>query len=233
MGTRAIKKQVRKILAQPDLDKLLDDLHQFPEKELINALFFSLYGTDELISRHAVSAMGEAIARLAHQEMEEARIIMRRLLWSLNDESGGIGWGAPESMAEAMYHHDGLAREYIHMLVSYTREDGEEEWQDGNYLEHEALQRGLLWGIGRLARKRRAGLIENGILDSLPPYAESTDAVIRGLTAWALGRLGAAETAATIKNLADDPATLRLYHHGAIVTTSVGELARRALDQLQ
>lgn len=25
--------------------------------------------------------------------MDSARIVMRRLMWSLNDESGGIGWG--------------------------------------------------------------------------------------------------------------------------------------------
>ena len=60
--------------------------------------------------------MGASLARLADADMEAARIVMRRLLWSLNDESGGIGWGAPESMAEAMCRHQGLALEYAHML---------------------------------------------------------------------------------------------------------------------
>eukprot|EP00362_Geleiidae_sp_MMETSP1317_P000447 CAMPEP_0201284794 /NCGR_PEP_ID=MMETSP1317-20130820/84991_1 /ASSEMBLY_ACC=CAM_ASM_000770 /TAXON_ID=187299 /ORGANISM="Undescribed Undescribed, Strain Undescribed" /LENGTH=71 /DNA_ID=CAMNT_0047606373 /DNA_START=1077 /DNA_END=1289 /DNA_ORIENTATION=- len=71
--------------------------------------------------------------------MEEARIVMRRMLWSMNDESGGIGWGVPEAMAEVMTCNKGLAEEYIHMLISYMREDGEELFQDGNFLEHESL----------------------------------------------------------------------------------------------
>jgi hypothetical protein len=44
--------------------------------------------------------MGEVMAHLADKDMESARVIMRRLMWSLNDESGGIGWGAPEAMGE-------------------------------------------------------------------------------------------------------------------------------------
>jgi len=43
-----------------------------------------------------------------------------------------------------------LAEEYLHMLVSYMREDGPKAFQDGNFIELPMLQRGLLWGIGRL-----------------------------------------------------------------------------------
>ena len=38
--------------------------------------------------------MGLLAADLAGQDMEEARELMRRLMWSLNDESGSSGWGA-------------------------------------------------------------------------------------------------------------------------------------------
>jgi hypothetical protein len=91
--------------------------------------------------------MGVTVARLANQDMEAARIVMRRFMWSLNDESGGIGWGAPEAMAECLASHAGLAGEYTKILVSFMREDG-------FYLELPSLQRGLMWGIGRLAQVR-------------------------------------------------------------------------------
>jgi len=45
------------------------------------------------------------ISNLTEKEMESARVIMRRLMWSLNDESGDIGWGAPEAMAEIIACH--------------------------------------------------------------------------------------------------------------------------------
>ena len=47
-----------------------------------------------MIKWHAVSALGAIVAALAEKEMESARIIMRRLMWSLNDESGSIGSGS-------------------------------------------------------------------------------------------------------------------------------------------
>jgi hypothetical protein len=75
--------------------------------------------------------------------MEHARIIMRRLMWTLNDESGGIGWGVPEAMAEIMINHKGLFKEYAHILMSYA-EGG------GNYLDHEPLKRGVIKAIERL-----------------------------------------------------------------------------------
>jgi len=37
---------------------------------------------------------------------------MRRLMWNLNDESGGIGWGNPEAMGEILACHEALANEY-------------------------------------------------------------------------------------------------------------------------
>ena len=68
-------------------------------------------------------------------------------MWSLNDESGGIGWDAPEAMSEIIASHEGLAKEYTNVLISYVREDG-------NFLEYEPLQRGAVWGIGSVAQAR-------------------------------------------------------------------------------
>lgn len=229
MGTRAIKQQVLALLRQDNLAEIATALALLPEKDLINALFFGICHADEHIRWHAISIMGEAVARLAEQDMEEARIILRRLLWSLNDESGGIGWGAPEALAEIMCRHEGLADEYVHMLISYMRPDGEEAHQDGNFLEHEMLQQGLMWGAGRLAECRREHLLTRGAEHDLPPYLKSPDATVCGLAARAIGLLGRAETTEATKRLQElaknDHRTLRLYAQGIIRTVSVAELA--------
>jgi hypothetical protein len=165
--------------------------------------------------------------------MEEARIIMRRLLWSLNEESGGIGWGAPEAFAEIICCHDRLAEEYVHMLLSYMRPDGEEAHQDGNFLEHETLQRGLLWAAGRLAQCRRALAVSKGMADDLPQYVDSPDAAVRGLAARAMGLLGrCACPPERLQALRADTATLRLYEDGQCSTVTVGYLAAQALERL-
>jgi len=155
------------------------------------------------------------------------------MLWSLNDESGGIGWGAPEAMAEIMSRHDGLAREYVHMLISYMREDGEEICQDGNFLEHETLQQGLMWGAGRLALSRRQLVLEKGMQEDLPPYLDAVDGTVRGLAARAMGLLGSAPAALDrLEELRTNDLPVRLYEKGRLSTVTVGELARQALHRL-
>jgi hypothetical protein len=233
MSSRRIKKQVFDILAQEDLSVVLSTLLEMPAGYVVNSLFSAICRSEEHIRWYAVSAMGQTVARIAEKNMENGRIIMRRILWSLNDESGGIGWGAPESFAEILVQHDGLAEEYVHMLISYMRGDGEEAFQDGNYLEHEILQRGLLWGIGRLALKKPYLLKERSIEDDLIPYLVSTDATVRGMASRALGCICSHKAKRILVRLEDDHEPVRLYDNGVFLTLSVAELADRALQHLQ
>ena len=81
-----------------------------------------------MIRWRAVSAMGHVVSRQAENDMPAARIIMRRLMWNLNDESGGIGWGSPEAMGDIMARSAPLTREYHRILISYVD-------PSGNFLE--------------------------------------------------------------------------------------------------
>jgi HEAT repeat protein len=151
---------------------------------------------------------------------------MRRFMWSLNDESGGIGWGAPEAMGEVMACHEGLAREYGHILVAFMREEG-------FYLELELLQRGLMWGIGRLAQVRPSLLRQKNAATYLLPYLRSADGAVRGLAAWALGLLQAKEAIPGLEQLLSDPGELRQYIKRAFVAETVGSLAQKALANIK
>jgi hypothetical protein len=132
-------------------------------------------------------------------------------------------------MAEIMFHHDPLTEEYLHMLISYLRPDGPFEHQDGNFLEMPSLQRGLLWGIGRLAERRAAMLIAHGVVADLLPYLQSEDGGVRGLAAWSLGRLRAAVGRDTLLPLTADSSQVRLYQQGQVQVFSVADLVENAL----
>jgi hypothetical protein len=225
---RKIKKEVLALLAGNDLAKAREELGKYDEQGLVNPLFSALCRPEEMLRWHTVTIFGEVLARLADKDMEAARIVMRRYLWSLNDESGGIGWGAPEAMAEAMYHHDGLCDEYLHMLISYMRPDGPLEHQDGNFLELPELQRGLLWGISRLAEKRAELLVEKDVVPDLLAYFSSNDATVRGLAVQALGLLASDESVAQVQQLLGDNRSVRLYRDGEIRVVTVAELAGAA-----
>lgn len=228
---RKIKKKVLALLAGNDLSHAREELGKFDEQGLVNPLFSALYRPEEMLRWHTVTIFGEVLSRLAQRDMEAGRIVMRRFLWSLNDESGGIGWGAPEAMAEAMFHHDGLCDEYLHMLISYMRQDGPLEHQDGNFLELPELQRGVLWGINRLAEKRAELLLEKGVVPDLLAYLLSSDATVLGLAAKALGLLGGSEFTRELQPLLKDRRPVRFYHDGNVLVRTVSEIATDALKQ--
>ena len=220
---KALKNQVQTLLESNDREPALERLCRLPPRKVVNPLFSFLYHSDQEIRWAAVEAMGLVVARLADEDMESARVVMRRLMWNLNDESGGIGWGSPEALGAIMARHEGLAKEYAHILMSYTR-------KDGNYLEHEILQRGLLWGIGRLAEVRPRLLRDAG--HHLTSYLTSRDAGVRGLAARAAAILGIASVRPSLLELAEDHAPVVTYTQGKVGHLRVADLAKEALERL-
>jgi hypothetical protein len=224
LSGRALKKRVYKALKSPHIDRALEELSGLPGRQVINPVFSFLYNRDQGVKWASVSAMGAIVAKLADEDKEAGRVIMRRLMWNLNDESGGIGWGSPEAMGEILACHEGLAQEYAHVLISYTRENG-------NYLEHEMLQRGLLWGIGRLSQVR-PHLTEEAV-PYLIPYLESSDATVRGLAAWVMGLLKVESACSKLEALSDDENRVQFYLERKLTDCRVMELAGQALNTIK
>ena len=210
------------LLGSNDLEKGIDEICQLPARKAVNPLFSFFYNKNDLIKWRAITAMGAVVSGLADQDMESARVVMRRLIWNLNDESGGIGWGSPEAMGEIMARHAGMAEEYAFLLVSYVNEQG-------NYLEHPALQRGVLWGLGRLAHSRPR--LVNHTAPFLLPYMQSEDAYHRGLSAWTAGALGNELTKPLLQNLSHDKALINIFIDMNLIEVTVGQLAREALSK--
>jgi hypothetical protein len=224
MKERGVKKKLATILPGADLDHILAEIFELPQQHVITPLISFLYQTDERLKWNAVIAIGQVLDVLAKSDMEAARIIMRRLLWNLNEESGGIGWGMTEAMGEILAVNEDLAKEYAHMLVSYMREE--------NYLELPALQHGLLWGIGRLSMVRPDLLLKNNADGYMALYLESPDTVVQGLASRNFGILGIREAIPHIKRFVNMDQQVNLFQDRQMMRTTVGQLAREALDRL-
>ena len=218
---RQLKKKIKKLLMQEDFERGLAEVAALPARKAVNPLFSFLCSTDDILKWRAVTAMGEVVHRLAEKDIESARVIMRRLMWHLNDESGGIGWGCPEAMGEIMALNEQLADEFWCILISYAQ-------PEGNFLEHPTLQRGLLWGIGRMAHARPHLLRDSA--DYLHPFLQADDPHLRGLAAWAAGALRQAEHADLLKTLATDKQNLSIFLNRQLRSCSVAEMARAALQ---
>ena len=140
-----IKSVVFSVLEHRDFEENLQKIYELPPQKAINALFSFLSSTDKSIKEKAVRAMGAVVSRIAETDLESARMVMRRLIWSLNEESGWIGWGSAEAMGEIMARNEILAREYHTILISFVTEGD-------NYLLFDKLREEVVRGLKRLSQ---------------------------------------------------------------------------------
>lgn len=247
-GMRQLKREMKARLRSRAFLEELHELSGVSLRRMINPLFSFLCDADEIVRWRAVTAFGEVVSRLAEQDVESARVIVRRLIWNLNDESGGIGWGAPEAMGEIMARHGGMAAEYFQILLAYIREDG-------NFLEHEPLQAGVLWGLARVAEIRPECFVWNPTVhvpageagrspaaaeaafpEPVPhilPFLDAGAPELRGLAARLLGLIGAAEAVIRLERLLDDGRPFRFYDGIRVSDVRVKDQAAEAMERIR
>ncbi|MBG0776815.1 MAG: HEAT repeat domain-containing protein [Desulfovibrionaceae bacterium] len=235
---RTLKPRLLERLRSDDWRSVLDDQCGAAECEAVGPLF-SFLPHPGAVRWRAALALGAAVARMADASMESARVVVRRLIWNLNEESGNVAWGAPEAMGAILAAHPRLADEYHTILISYVQDLG----KSSNFLDHAPLRRGAYWGIGRLA-ETRPELAAKGAADLIKAVRGEEDVPSRGLAARALGvlarsgALDAAAAAAARDALAaalapDAPgAGVELFRHGVLEDVTVADLAREALAAL-
>jgi hypothetical protein len=216
LSHRAIKGRIRDLLLTEDFEAAMAALKVLPARRAINPLISFLCSGNDLLRWRAISGMGAVVSRLADTDMESARVVMRRLMWTLNDESGGIGWGAPETMGEITAQHSRLAEEFACILVSYIR-------PDCNFLEHPVLQRGVLWGLGRLAHIRPGMVVDAASF--IRPFLGSSDVYHRGYAGWLLRALAQGYPCGACEALSDDQKRFQFYYDGQFLEATVADAA--------
>jgi len=225
IGRQQFKDTIIGILRNHDPENDLKTLKKLPLKKVINALLPFLCQTDPGMRWYAIQLLGQLISLLADDEPEAARVYIRRFIWNLNDESGGIGWGGPEVMAEVFALHGQMAEEFALMLVAFIREDG-------SFLEYDVLQQGVLWGLGRLAQTRPHLLNNLNAGLYIEPFLTAQDPHVRGLAAWTAGFLHLETARPTIETLLDDPTEIQLFEQNTLRYVSLQQIAHETLQRL-
>jgi HEAT repeat protein len=223
---RETKRRVIAALTGEDWEDGLEGLAGLGQ-QAVAPLFSALCSSSPLVRWRAVTALGVVVAAMAAESPEKARVVMRRFIWSLNDESGGIGWGAPEAMAEIMTQSSLLAKEYHNHIAAYIHED---HCRPDCFLEYAPLRRGAVWGLGRLAQVRPDLTVAAGP-DLLCALADC-DAAIRGYAAWACGIMGLTSALPQLEAMTSDAAVMDIYRDRSLADTSVGTLAAEAISRI-
>jgi hypothetical protein len=194
-NTGPVEKQISLALLERDYQKLARLNRE--DRRVWKVLQFNLYQTDETLRWHSI----EAVAVLLRTEWdrgrrEKVRDYLRRLIWSISDESGGIGWSAPQTIAETVVAIPPLQEPFVNIMI------------DRAFREPMLVKSGL-WGIGRLGRRARPSveLFQDIVLASFAVNEPET----LGLGAWALGEVGYRPALPYLRELRQRREPVRIY----------------------
>jgi hypothetical protein len=211
-----VKEQLHDLLVNENYESVVELAGR--KKRVLSFLTALTYDSDPLINWRAVEAIGLAAGRIADDDPEFVRIHLRRLQWLLNDESGGIGWRAPEAMGEIIRNRPEQFAEFVSIVISLL--DMEEE-------DVGKFRPGILWAIGRLGQ-----VIPDVVKPAIPwivPCLNNPDSQTRGMAVWCLGQLNAAKHLSH-NVLLKDESPVDVYLDGQLVRKSVSQLVHEALE---
>jgi hypothetical protein len=212
----AVKKRLRDWLEKGDYAPIVASAGR--NRRVLSYLTALTYDLQPLISWRAVEAMGLAAGHISDEDPEFVRAHLRRLMWLLSDESGSIGWHAPEMIGEILRSRPTRFAEFIPILISIL--DMEEE-------DVVRFRAGALWAIGRIAQVTPEAV--QPATGRVLPLLEDQDPQIRGLAAWCLGHLATTAPLAAHAELLSDEGQVDFYADGRLVSTTVGRLALAGL----
>ncbi|NTU42618.1 MAG: HEAT repeat domain-containing protein [Nitrospirales bacterium] len=209
-----LKKEVKKALEKGDLETVAGLAQQ--DKAVLRTLVSLAYNKDEVLSWRAIEAMGRVAEALNPVRLDAVRDSIRRLLWSMGEESGGIGWTSAEMLGEIIRSNPETFSDIIPIVWSFR--------------EEENFRAGTIRAMGRVAEKRRdlAVFVSRDLREM---FADKNPEV-RGNAAWTAGILGTASLKEGVASLLGDEETLLFYLNGELHTVTVGALAREALEKM-
>ena len=209
-----LKKEIIDVLEKQSFHDLihLSSSHH----KIVNSLISLSYDKKKLLSWRAIEAVGIISKDISETDPDTVRNIAGRLLWMLRDESGGIGWSAPEMLAEIIRNNPVLCADIAPIIVSFHTE--------------------VMLTAATLRATGRIGPINNETVGyAIPiilPYLKSADSTVRGNAVYALGELGAVGARILLVRLKNDQARFDFYDCGELREITVAEMVSFALARM-
>jgi hypothetical protein len=132
-----MKKFIHHALEMNDLDAVV--LLVQKNRKTLSLLVRMAYDKETLVAWRAIKAVGRIANVLVKTEREFLRNTVRKLLWSLSDESGGIGWAAPELLGEIV-HSDPEGFADIIPIIAEVYD-----------IEEQTFRPGVMYALARIA----------------------------------------------------------------------------------
>lgn len=208
-----LKNNIKAALLEPDFDSIVS--MALKEKGVFRILISLAYDKTELICWRAIEAIGKAAGALKKKDPDFVRNIVQRLLWSLSEESGGIGWSAPDMLGEIVINAPDVFSDIPPIILSFKDE--------------ESFLPGVLRAMGRIAESGINRLDRNLCHDIIIKSLNDKSPFVRGIAIWAASMLKMMELKDKISLLLKDDEFFLLYEDHGLKEISVKEMAGRFL----
>jgi hypothetical protein len=208
------KKTVREFLSR----KKCDDIARYLQSgnRVIRLLISLSYDRDDYVSWRAIECIGFLSKIISDSNPEQVRELIRKLIWMIRDESGGIGWNSPEIIGEIVRNNPSLFSDIANIVVSFHDE--------------EMLTAGVLRAIARIG-KINEDFTDIALKVTLQ-YLHSPDKNIRGNALRAFGEIGSSEHIKKIEHLIHDKETIVIYENGELIEKTIGKITRKVITKL-
>jgi hypothetical protein len=211
------KKQVEDLLRRRDHAVLVDLCEK--DRRFWQEVRFRLYDIDERLRWSAIETAAKLMKRWWNSGREEkVRIYIRTLFWSMTDESGGIGWSSPQTIAEIIVNIPELIDPYGSMMIAHS-------------IDEPPLIKGGLWGIGRLSKKITEAV--KFFQDKVLAIFDTKDIEALGLLAWAMGEIGFEPAKPFLERLRMRPEPLRIYMNGDFCEKNLDQWVEEAITKIE
>ncbi len=187
------------------------------DQRVLRTLLRLLYEDDDYIHWLAIDAIGRAGGAIAAGDPDKTRGLIRRLLWTLNEESGGTPWGATGAVGAIVAARPDLFAAYLPMLCPFH--------------DDVSIYPEFIWSLAAVGRTRPDLTAEYGPF--LLAAADHGHAGVRGYAAWCLGLLRPDGAAAVLAARLGDAAEAAVYEgDGVYRRRTVGAIAAESLARI-
>jgi len=229
MNQLETKKFIHHALEMNDLDAVV--LLVQKSRKTLSLLIRMAYDKETLVGWRAIKAAGRVAKALANIDREFLRITIRKLLWSLSDESGGIGWSAPELLGEIVSSDPEGFSDIIPLIA---------EVYD---IEEQTFRPGVVYALTRISEvspERVAcyqKIIIRSLVDKNPLMRVYALLLVEVLWTNACrtniwSKEFTEKLKSVVKNLENDREVAWVYLNSAFIDVQVGEMSKKLFDKL-